>query len=256
MLMNRRRRGPIVAETDPIVRLLLPMPAETVPLWAQLFLVHASLGGPTQTCVTTCQVLAGGLTHLGFTCEAMAAAVLVSPTGPGAAPGDSSVGVIGAPPIVRDGGTTNGHMVVWVDSMARLVDPTVAQEPRLEAQAQSDPLLGMPSVLPVKDRDTLLATRPAVMRGAYRLVWHLYPEWTDILDGVLTDPLREGIPYASLNLAHKTVNILRHLAEHRDPAPMLAAHPHLHDLLSSTDPLPALPPVHTLSYPAQRLLQL
>jgi hypothetical protein len=241
----------LAEDPDPIIRLLLPMPAETVPLWAQLFVIHQSLyGAPLGSCVTTCQILAGALTHLGFACEPMAAAVQVSAVASGAVGGDSSVGVIGEPPTVRHDGTTNGHMAVWVDSMARLADPTVTQEPRLHAQAQVDQRLGLPAVLPVQDRDTLLAISPATMRGPYRLTWHLYPDWTGILAGVLTDPMREAIPYGGLNLAHKTVGILLQLADHRDPAPMTRARPHLRDLL------PALPPVHTLSPAARRLLQL
>ena len=80
---QRRRRGPLAEDPDPIIRLLLPMPAETVPLWAQLFVIHQSLyGAPLGSCVTTCQILAGALTHLGFACEPMAAAVQVSAVHP------------------------------------------------------------------------------------------------------------------------------------------------------------------------------
>jgi hypothetical protein len=216
------------------VWLLLPMPAETVPLWVQLFVAHALLDGLLGTCVTTWQVLVGGLTHLGFTCETMAAAVLVSPAGPGAAPGDGSVGVIGAPPIVREGGTTNGHIHGRV---GRLHGQAGGPDRRPRAPPGRSGTVGSAagiSVCAVRQGPRHAADHPT--RGAYQLVWHLYPEWTDILDGVLTDPIREGIPYGSLNLAHKTMDILRHLGEHRDPAPMLAAHPHLHDLLSSIDP--------------------
>lgn len=221
---------------------LFSVPMDLIPLYAPLGVAHAALAGfSAGTCVTTCTTLAIALDHLGFAAEPMAAVATVS-SQQGGREVISDIGVPDRPPVVRPDLSTNGHMVLWAGSFARLVDPTIVQEPRLLAMARRDPTVAFPAIAPVPDRATLLSVRPAITRGGCVISWRLHPEWTPILQQILTTgPAAQAVAYAGLNVATRTLSVLADLNQHRDLGPLRAGKSRLAHLLTGRESLPPLP---------------
>ena len=126
---------------------------ELLPLHAALALVHSERSGsPGTICVPVCYQLQGGLAHLGFDSEVIAASAMLHD-------GDDEAEYVGesrGAPTLRDDGSTDGHAVLWAESFNQLTDPTPAQARHLKAAAEANPALSFPIVLPVANRDILL----------------------------------------------------------------------------------------------------
>ncbi|MEO3931125.1 polymorphic toxin-type HINT domain-containing protein [Micromonosporaceae bacterium B7E4] len=113
-----------VYEHSPMFGRLVDAPAELIPLFAVLAVLHQRQSGkPLGTCVPTSYQISGALRHLGFEAEPVAACATVYRV-TATFREVSDVGVWKRPPIVHPDGTTNGHMVVWASSFAQLVDAT------------------------------------------------------------------------------------------------------------------------------------
>jgi hypothetical protein len=62
-----------VYDTSTLLGMLVNLPADAVPLYAVLAVVHGLMSGrPAGSCVTMCHQIAGALGHLGFAAEPMA----------------------------------------------------------------------------------------------------------------------------------------------------------------------------------------
>ena len=219
---------------------LLNVPVETLPLYAALAIVQEELaaGGHLNSCVPICHQLAIALSHLGIEAEPMAAHVTVARLSTEETVAE--IGVIDSPKVRADG-TTDGHMVLWVEGMSRLADPTIMQIPEVLAAARRDNALGLPSVLPLPGgRAQLLSTRPAMPRPPYLLVWTILPDWTDRMGGVLVGDRAAAMPYGGLAMAHTALDLIRTVGERRDLAG-LDQYPRIAELLAGTEKLPPLP---------------
>ena len=221
--------------------LLMMVDVEITPVVAAAAVIHQSMGGrPAGTCVTTCATLARGLAHLGIKAEAVAAYAEVKDIQDPQASAEQ-VGVRDRP-VLRPDGTTNGHMVVWVDDCSRLVDPTIAQAPNLLAAARRDPLHGLPSIVPITDKAALFGGEPVgSIRDRFQINWLLQPDWTSLLEQLLTGDSALAVDYGAVNLAINALETLRALQGHRDVSGLPDRYPRLGDLLAGRERLPELP---------------
>jgi hypothetical protein len=225
--------------------LLMMADVEITPVVAAAATIHQSMAGrPAGTCVTTCATLARGLAQLGIKAQAVSAYAEVKDIQD---PQTSAEQVgVQEQPVLRPDGTTNGHMVVWVDDCSRLVDPTIAQAPNLLAAARRDPRHGLPSIVPVTDKAALFAGEPvAVIRDRFQVNWLLQPGWTSLLEQLLTGDSALAVDYGAGNLAVKTLETLQILREHRDLNGLPDRYPRLGNLLAGREHLPPLPVLTT-----------
>jgi hypothetical protein len=136
---------------------------------------------------------------------------------------------------------------VWVESFNRMIDPTIVQEPALLRAARDDETFTLPVVIPAANREQMLASKAtAVPRGPFLISYMFFPEWSDAFDVVRDGEIGQVLEYVSLDLAHKSADLLRAVAEHRKLGPELGTlYPQLRDLLSGRRRLPPLPPEPT-----------
>jgi hypothetical protein len=109
-------------------------------------------GTPADRAVSASWQLSGTLRYLGFDSEVIAACALVMRDD------DASPDHVGARdqvPTLREDGSTDGHAVVWAESLGLLIDPAIVLSRHMQAVAQGDPVLSFPVVLSVPDRETL-----------------------------------------------------------------------------------------------------
>jgi hypothetical protein len=237
--------APRVPEFEPFAyKALLGIPLELLPLYTPLALMHDEMSGaPANSCIPVCYQIAGALGHLGFDAEVMAAYATVSRRQDGQVTKVVYVGVSDRPPTVRSDGMTDGHVVLWVGSFRRMVDPTIVQAPLLLAAARHDPGFTIPAVLPVASRERLLAAGSlGTLREPFFIEWKLRPEWTGALAAALGGDIGAALPYGSLRLAHTAVDILRFLGTARpDMGRLSQLYPELEGLLTGHSELPRLP---------------
>lgn len=232
-------------DDSPMLEVLLEAPLKLVPMYAVLAVLHQkSSDAMLGTCVVTCHQVAGALQHLGFGAAPVAATAtvyrVVSMSGQQSVAWASDVGTAQEPPTVTAEGTTDGHMVVHAPSFWQMIDPSIVQDPSILAAAHRDPLYSIPAVVPV----------PAVLAGiepvyAYdenvHVTWTLRPDWTRLLDGVLTFPdSEEAARRGATGLAHDTLALIRHLDEDRDFHALIGLYLHLGPLLDGRTQLPTI----------------
>jgi hypothetical protein len=236
-----------VHDTDRFLAGLAAMPAELVPIYSPLVIVHNTMAGsPANRCVTTCYQLSRTYQWLGFEAEMWAACATVLRKD-GNRTKFADIGVWDRPPTIGPDQTTNGHVVVWAESFNRMIDPTIVQEPALLRAARDDETFTLPVVIPAANRQQMLASKTtAVPRGRFLISYMFFPEWSDAFDVVRDGEIGEVLEYASLDLAHKSADLLRAVAEHRQLGSELGTlYPELRDLLSGRRRLPPLPPEPT-----------
>lgn len=233
-----------VYEFSPMFGQLVEAPVEVVPLLAALAVLHQKQSGmPVGTCVPTSYQISGALRHLGFDAEPVAAcATLHRATDTFSEVAE--VGVSKHPPVVHPDGTTNGHMVVWTSSFARLVDATLVQDPVLLAAAQVDPVYSMPVFVDVSaDREEFLRSRPVVqLDDRLHASWVLLPEWTTSMDPILEGKTGTIVKLGALGLATDALRLIRALRKERDLTALPARYPRLGALLAGDERLTELPP--------------
>lgn len=227
---------------SPLFQALLSQPVENAPLWAAVAVLHTELAGyPANICVTAGQLLVRTLGPLGFDAELMAACATVYRR-EDTSTVHADIGRWDRPPTVRPDGSTDGHAVVWAGAFGRLVDATVAQDPTLAAAGAADETMTRPVIIPVGDRDELLAGTHAAPRGPYLISWMLFPDWTSAFDPLITRG-RALNEYAALQLTDRALHALRRAAEQRGELRALhSLYPRLGALLSGRTALPAMDP--------------
>jgi hypothetical protein len=232
-----------VYEHSPMWDRLFTVPVELTPLYAVLTVLHQAMSGkPAGSCVLTCHQISNALHHLGFPAEPIAACATVY-RATGTFSEESDLGVWRRPPIIRPDGTTTGHMIVWAPSFAQLVDPTLVQHEVLLARAATNPVYSIPvcAPAPTEPEALLQAKLVAQLDEDLYVSWLLQPDWTDLVDAVLDEPLAIAADLGGLRLAHNALDVLHRLADHRDLAPVLSVSPYLNSLLTGTAQLPAMP---------------
>jgi hypothetical protein len=215
---------------------------ELLPLHAALALVHSELSGsPGTRCVPVCHQLQGGLEHLGFDGEVIAASAMLLRDGDDE---PEHVGEYGHAPSLRDDGSTDGHAVLWTASFGQLVDPTIVLARHLQAVAEDNPVHSFPVVLPIANRESLLGSSAicSSSRAPLNIAWVLQPQWTRALIPVPGSDLDIGLSYAKLALAHTTLEVIRGLeGVHSDFQRLRTLYPPIAALLDGRSQLPRLP---------------
>ncbi|MFF0366418.1 MULTISPECIES: hypothetical protein [Micromonospora] len=217
---------------------LIRCPAEVVPLFAALAVVHQEMSGARpNSCLPVCYQIAAGLGHLGFDIEVMAAYAEVTRGGIRHA----NLGVRG-PAVVRPDWTTNGHSVLWAAPFNRLVDPTVVQHPELLRLAHQDQQKGSAPLVIHLDggRKQLLQGGVGVVRDPFFITYLAQPQHTAAFDPWFGE-FREALDYGALGLAHTTLNLITAARELRDLRALTPRYPSLGALLTGDEQLPPLP---------------
>lgn len=232
-----------VYEHSPMWDRLFEAPVELTPLYAVLAVLHQAMSGkPAGSCVLTCHQISTALHHLGFPAEPIAACATVYRTA-GTLSEESDLGVWQRPPIVRPDGTTTGHMIVWAPSFAQLVDPTLVQHETLLARAATNPGYSIPVCAPAPTDPDLLLQEKLVARLDEDLYvsWLLQPDWTDLVNAVLDEPLTLAAELGGLSLAHDALDVLHRIADQRDLGPLHPLSVRLGALLAGSAHLPTMP---------------
>jgi len=233
----RTRPGPdtpVLPKFDgmPMAGALFKGPIEALPLYAMLATIHLELSGrAVNACLPICYQMVGGLRHLGFAAEVMAAYVEVYQ-------GERrfmNIGVQG-PATVRPDWTTDGHSIVWADSFGRLVDPTVAQHPELNRAAYQDLGHSAPLVVPVGSRDLLLHGAVGAIRPPYQLAYLAQPEHTAVFTRWF-NRFTDALNYGALSMAHRTLIAVKAAGEVRNLRQLPHLYPPLGRLLAGVSTL-------------------
>ena len=88
----------------------------------------------------------------------------------------------GLPPVVTQDGEVRGHITVWCEETARLVDPALlVGQSRLAPGAAEREIFRSPVVFPAPDLNSLLAIRPATHREGYLLAYEFRLDWEEHL---------------------------------------------------------------------------
>ena len=234
--------GRFLLLASPVQDMLVSCKIELLPLLAALAVVHSELTGlPGTRCVPVCYQLQGGLEHLGFDSEVIAASAMVLRDGDDEA---EDVGEYRHAPSLRDDGSTDGHVVLWAASFRQLVDPTIVQARHLQVVAEGNPGFSFPVVLPVANRESLLGSSAicSPSRAPLNIAWVLQPQWTRALTPVQGSDLDIGLSYGKLALAHNTLEVIRVLGEIRSDLQRLRTlYPPIATLLDGRSQLPGLP---------------
>ena len=226
---------------------LLQCPPELLPLYAALAIASTCftqpLGGNS---VLACHLLQGALKHLGLRGKAIAAIAHVEYKATGAV---ELVGQCAHTPAMRRDGHTDGHAVLWVETLRRLVDPTIMQLQHLHPMTEkNDMCFSGPIVIPLPDPSLLSApmrgTSYSCKRPPLLISWEPRPRWTQAITPIPGGDLAAGLAYGKLALAHATLELIRGLRKLgiRSDMPRLdTCHPVLASLIDERGQLPASP---------------
>jgi hypothetical protein len=213
---DRRGLGRLMRLAASVQDMLNHCNVELLPLYTALALVHDELAGPPgKICIPVCHQLLGGLKYLGFDGEVIAASAIVMNI---ETKDTEDVGEYKRAPRLEDDGSTDGHVVVWLESFRRLVDPTIAQSRTIQTAARLNAGLGLPVVVPVPNREILLSPEspgPTTIRAPLLIGWILQPQWTELLTPVQGSDLHAGIAYGQLSLAYAILDVVRGLEHTR-----------------------------------------
>ncbi|ROO52700.1 hypothetical protein EDC02_7640 [Micromonospora sp. Llam0] len=232
-----------VYQHSPMWNRLFEVPAELTPLYAVLTVLHQAMSGkPAGSCALACHQISGALHHLGFPAEPIAACATLYRTA-GTFREESDLGVWQRPPTIRPDGTTTGHMIVWAPSFAQVIDPTLVQHQILLSRAATNPVYSIPVCAPAPaEADALLRARlVARIDEDLYVSWLLQPDWTDLVNAVLDEPLTIAAELGGLSLATDALDVLYRLVAERDLDPVTTLSPRLNALLAGTAHLPPMP---------------
>jgi hypothetical protein len=231
---------------------MFEVPVPVTPLYAQIAVLgQALVGGPAGTCVTTCAQLVRALDLWGIRARAVAAHATVYRLEGRTLRPVAAVGTTTGEPTVRPDGTTNGHMIVWSADFKRYIDLTIAQAAPLLAAGQTDIRTMLPSVIAVEDEHELNQLPAGARAGGFAVTWRTTPEWTTLLDSMVTGDLHVAVEYNALLLAHGALEALATVSSNRNLRQLHSLFPKLGALLSGRKNLPAIPdtpPTSSLSY--------
>ncbi len=92
----------------------------------------------------------------------------------------------GLPPVVTQKGEVRGHVTVWCEEAARLVDPALLiGQSRLAPGAAEREIFRSPVVFPAPDLNALLGVSPATHREGYLLAYEFRLDWEEHLRGAI-----------------------------------------------------------------------
>lgn len=190
------------------------VPVEAAPLYALLAATNQALEGRSSYSVVLASAqFAFALEHLGFKAELIpACTTLVHKNGTD----KIDIGVWERPPVMRNDGITDGHLVVWADSFKRLIDLGICNQPTvLELSSDEEPLTN-PIVLPIAGgRKQLFDTQSTTLRPPFGIFWTFFPHWMPRFDPFFhrhAAAVEEG----GLALANVTVGLLSALMMYSD----------------------------------------
>jgi len=186
-------------------------PSDALPLYAALAAMTTSFASSVSNRpVPACQLLQGALKHLGLRSTAIAAIARVEHRGAGVV---RHVGECDDTPILHRDGHTNGHVVLWVKTSGRFVDPTIMQLHLGPMNEGEDVFPGEPVVFPLPGIEVLfMATRGApiaIQRGPLLISWEPQPQWTKAVTPAPDSDLAIGLDYGKLALAHATLELIQ-----------------------------------------------
>ncbi|TDO37166.1 hypothetical protein C8E87_0771 [Paractinoplanes brasiliensis] len=167
---------------------------------------------------------------LGYSSEVFAACASVFQVKGNTAP-HKDIGVWDHPPTIGSDGSTDGHFVVWVDELNRLIDPTLGQHREIFIRSDGDQQYRHPAVLPVEGgKARLLSSTPMTFWPPYGISWTLLP----LQDGYLL-PLYEyhsrAIESGSRKFAKLVIDLLRAVQTCRDISDISQIYPRLDALV-------------------------
>jgi hypothetical protein len=213
--------------------------ADVMPLYALLVAIYEAIGGrPSYPVAVASAQLVRALEHLGFEAELVPASIAV------AHEGEKRIMSIGAwehPPMVRDDGTTDGHVVVWADSFKRCIDLSVCNHPMLLESSSDDQKLTMPIILPVAGglEELLDKSRQHVLpRPPFMMMWIFIPQWKSYFNSFLSRHM-PVIEDGGLALAKVAIDLLSAIAVYSDMSRLNQRYPWLAEMLSGQMDLPS-----------------
>ncbi|MCX5341145.1 NB-ARC domain-containing protein [Streptomyces atratus] len=90
------------------------------------------------------------------------------------------------PPMVMKGGEIRGHITVWCEEAARLVDPALLLgQSRFAPDAAEREIFRAPVVMPAPDLSSLLGISPATHREGHLLAYEFRLDWEERLRGAI-----------------------------------------------------------------------
>lgn len=211
---------------------------DVMPLYALLAGTYQAIGRrPAYSAVLASAQLVSALEHLDFDAELIPACTAVY--------GQdrthlTDIGIWRHPPVVRDDGTTDGHVVVWADSFRRFIDLGVCNQPTI-LEASDGQSLPSPAVLPMAGgRKQLLdeASGAMTLRPPFAFAWNFFPEWKRRFDPFLAYHATT-VEHGGLALANVAIGLLSALAIYSDLTNLTQLYPRLDALLSGRAILPA-----------------
>jgi hypothetical protein len=214
------------------------LPADVMPLYALLVAItHAITGRPDYPVVVASAQLVHALEYLGFEAELVPASILLAHQ---VKRNPINVGVWEHPPVLRDDGTTDGHVAVWADSFRRCIDFGLCNHPVLLESSSDRQSLAGPVVLPVAGgRKELLdgSRRPTILRLPFAMCWTFIPQWKRYFDPILACH-SSAIEDGGLALARVAVDLLSAIAVYSDMSKVYKRYPWFTELLSGQADLP------------------
>lgn len=222
------------------------LPVDVMPLYALLIpIYHAITRRPNYPVVVASAQLVRALEHLGFEAELVPASILIAREGDEKHPMD--IGAWKHPPVLRDDGTTDGHVAIWADSFRRCIDLGPCNHPvLLKSSSDSQNLVG-PVVLPMGEgREKLLddSRRATILRLPFVMCWTFIPQWKPYFDPILACN-SSAIEDGGLALAKVAVDLLSAIAVYSDMSKFNKRYPWLTELLSGQADLPLPEPTQT-----------
>jgi len=177
--------------------------------------------------------------YLGFTSEVITSCATVIEQGKLSSPPDE-IGVWQKPPLIDSAGTTDGHFVVWVDELSRLIDPTIGQYSDIFTKSRGQQYRH-PAILRVDGgRNALVRRTPMTFRLPYGITWTLFPDWREPLVR-FHDRHSTLIETGARAFADLVVDLLRATAMCREVSPLRDIYPRLSSLIEGTRSNPLQP---------------
>jgi len=191
-------------------------------------------------------MLQGALKYLGLRSKVIAAIACVEHAGTHE---HQQLGACAHTPALRSDGHTDGHAVLWLDPLHRLIDPVIMLSQNLQPMLEDEDIaVGGPVVLGFPYNSFLTKSIHDVpiwcCRASLLITWTLQPRWTHALTPVPGSDLASGLAYGKLALTYATLELIQGLGDlelRSDISQLRACHPVLASLINGSSRLPALP---------------
>ena len=213
------------------------LPVDVIPLYALLAGIYQAVGRrPAYSAALASAQLVRALEHLGFDAELIPACTAVYRQDRTHV---TDIGVYQQPPVVRDDGVTDGHVVVWSNTFRRCIDLGVCNQHTL-LETSNGRTLTSPIVLPMAGGIKQLldeASGAATLRLPFVFGWNFFPEWRSRFDPFLSYHAT-AINQGGIALAKVAVGLLSALSVYSNLTELEQLYPRLGALLSGQADLP------------------